>query len=125
METRGRESGRLPMVILEHTAQPFAADNFPGLLVRFGPWQQDLMVQPLMRTFPVIMDYVLVHGLTQRGLAEQDDSCQRFVFERSEEAFQVGVAIRTLRWQQHRLHVGSRQNGLELRREFRARSMST
>jgi predicted nucleic acid-binding Zn ribbon protein len=31
----------------------------------------------------------------------------------------MGVAIRTLRWQQHRTHLGSRQNRLELRREFR------
>src|ERR1035438_5353052 len=31
----------------------------------------------------------------------------------------MGVAIRTLRWQQHRFPFGSRQNGLERRREFR------
>ena len=31
----------------------------------------------------------------------------------------MGVAIRTLRWQQHRFHFGSSQNGLERRREFR------
>jgi hypothetical protein len=57
------------------------------------------MVQPLMRTFRVIMDHKIVYGLTQRGLAEQDDLRQGFVFERSEEAFQVGVAIGTLRRQ--------------------------
>src|ERR1019366_3508105 len=92
------QSGRLPMIILEQAAQAFAADNFPGLLVCFWPWHQDLMVQPLMRAFPVIVDQVFGHRFAQRGLAEQDDSYQRFVFERSEEAFQMGVAIRTLRW---------------------------
>ena len=61
------------MVILEHAAQPLAADNFAVLLARFGPWQKDLMVHPLMRAFPVIMDHELVYGLTQCGLAEEDD----------------------------------------------------
>ena len=62
------------MIILEQAAQPLAADHFSGLLVCFRSWQKDLMVQPLMRAFPVIMDHVLGHRLTQRGLAEQDDS---------------------------------------------------
>ena len=38
------------------------------------PWLQDLMVQPLMRAFPVIVDRVFGHRFAQRGLAEQDDS---------------------------------------------------
>ena len=50
------KSGRLPMIIFEQATQPFAAENFPGLLARLGPWLQDLMVQPLMRAFPVIID---------------------------------------------------------------------
>ena len=54
------------MIILEHTAQPLAADNFAFLLVRFGPWKQDLMVHPLMRAFPVIMDHEFVHGLNRK-----------------------------------------------------------
>ena len=68
------KSGRLPMIIFEQATQPFAAENFPGLLARLGPWLQDLMVQPLMRAFPVIVDQVFGHRFAQRGLAEQDDS---------------------------------------------------
>src|ERR1022692_775699 len=68
------KSGGLPMIILEQAAQPFAADHFSGLQAGLWPWLQDLMVQPLMRAFPVIMDHVFGHRLTQRGLAEQDDS---------------------------------------------------
>src|ERR1022692_3518796 len=45
------KSGRLPMIILENPAQPFAADHFPGLPARLWPWHQDLMVQSLMRAF--------------------------------------------------------------------------
>ena len=62
------------MIILEHAAQPLAADNLAFLLVRFGAWEEDLMVHPLMRAFPVIMDHEFVYRLAQRGLAEEDDS---------------------------------------------------
>src|ERR1019366_991670 len=68
------KSGGLPMIILEQAAQAFAADHISGLLAGLEPWLQDLMVQLLMRAFPVIMAHVLGHRLTQRGLAEQDDS---------------------------------------------------
>lgn len=62
------------MIILEQSAQAFAAENFAGLLGRLWPWHQDQMVQPLMRAFPMIMAQEIDHGLTQRGLAEEDDS---------------------------------------------------
>jgi len=44
------------MIILEQPTQPFAADHFPGLLVRFWSWHQDLVVQPLVRSFAMIME---------------------------------------------------------------------
>jgi hypothetical protein len=49
------KSGRLPMIILQRPAQPFAADNFPGLLVRLLPWLQDLMVKSSVRSCAMIM----------------------------------------------------------------------
>ena len=52
----GSKSGRLSMIILEQAAQPFVADNIPNMLARLWPWLQDLMAQPLMRTFPVIVE---------------------------------------------------------------------
>jgi hypothetical protein len=37
-------SGRLAMIILENAAEALATGDFAFLLVRFEPWQQDLMV---------------------------------------------------------------------------------
>ena len=63
----------MAVIILEQSAQAFAADHFPGLLARLGPWYQDLMVEALMWAFPMIVDHVSGHRLTQRGLAEEDE----------------------------------------------------
>jgi hypothetical protein len=42
------------MIVLEHSAQPFATDYFSRLLVRLWSRLQDPMVQPLVRSFAMI-----------------------------------------------------------------------
>ncbi len=74
------KSGCLPIIILQQSAQPLAARNLPHLPAGFGTGLKDLVVQPLMRPFAVIMDQELLHRLAQRFLPKKEHTRQGFLF---------------------------------------------
>ena len=54
------DSGRLPMVILEKSAQSLAAGDDTNLLTGFRPRLQHLVIQFLVCSFPMIMQQKFV-----------------------------------------------------------------
>src|SRR5262245_31891447 len=116
---RGEPSGRLPVIELEDAAETLTANqasvDAASLFARF----QDSVLQALVRAFPVIMCDEFEGRSSQRGLAEWNQSTERFVFQTPEEPLDVRRTVRTPWRQQHDLQVDRLENHTKSPAELR------
>ena len=73
---------RFPLVIFQQAAQSFPAPNcslFPSCL---GLKRKQYAISlPLMVPLFMVMQQILLQGSPQRGLSNQDELCQAFLFD--------------------------------------------
>ena len=60
------------MIVLEESAHALAANDVSDRMADFRHWFQDLVIESLMRSLPVVMDQEIHCGAAQRRLAEQN-----------------------------------------------------
>ncbi len=102
-------SSRLAMVEIEQTAESLPFFDLARLVRGFGAGKGDDVVDPLVRSFRMVVRDVFVKDVFQRWLPKQDHLVQAFAFDGADPALGKGVQIRAARRQDHRFDP----NGLE------------
>lgn len=91
------------MVITEHSTEPIAAVNIAPTAANFGLRIKNRVVEPLVISLGVVMGQVLLHGVSQGALAEENQSIQALRFQQAEEPLEMSVQVWTLGWQSYGL----------------------
>ena len=76
-----------------------------------------LVSKPLMIARAMIMVEISAHRLTKGFLVKEDQSRKALRFDAQVKSFKMGIQIRTLCWQSHRLYIGIFQDRSECRAE--------
>ena len=87
------------MVEIEQTAQSLPFLDTSGLVRCFSGGKGDDIVDPLMRTFGMVVGDVFVENVFQRVFSEKDHLVQAFAFDGANPAFGERVEIRAAGWQ--------------------------
>lgn len=82
---------RAAMVVLQHAAVPLTADDLAIRLADVVGGSDELIVEPLMVSFSVIMLDPRKNGFSQHRLAEEDHLVEAFFLDRANEALGVGI----------------------------------
>ena len=84
-------SGRLTIIIVQHSAQPLAALDYSGT-VGARPFVHDQPIaKPLMVPLAMVVRHEFADGLPQRAFSEQNHPVQTRFLDGSNEAFRVRV----------------------------------
>ncbi len=114
-QSRERSIGRglrgAAMVKIQHAAEALTADNRTRRHAEVIGWIDDLIFQPLMVSFPVIMREIFSDRVSQLCLVEKDHSRQTLVFDTAHEPFDVRVKIGGSRGQEQRFGARSFERG--------------
>src|SRR6516165_11907972 len=116
-------SGRLTMIVVEHSTQPRAALDGCSAISDKLFLDDEPIVQTLVVALPVIMLHEFLDGLPQGSFSAQDDPLEARFLDGSDEAFRIGIQVRRARWQFQRLHAAALQNLQEFRSEQRVAVM--
>ena len=82
-------SRRVAIVISQQATKSLTALNFAFGMTNFVTGSDDLILQPLMVAFLVVMVEIHLHCLTERLVSEEDDSGETLGFDTEVESFEV------------------------------------
>ena len=81
---------RLAVVVLQKPTEPFAhVDN----TLASGPALNEIIGEPLMRAFVMVMRNEFADGMIQRSLPDKDHLVETLRLDRTDEAFSVRVHV--------------------------------
>ena len=106
------------VVVFEQSAQTLTTDNLASGLADRIVWLNDLVLEPLVISFGMVVADELADRVPEHLLAEEDHLFQAIGFDRPDPAFREGIEIWTLRRQADRFYAGSFQDLTKLLSEL-------
>ena len=106
---------RIPVVVAKRATKTLSAFHFTLAAADFVSRIDDRVVEALMIAFAMVMNEEGSYGSTQRGLTEEDDPVQGFLFDASHKSLEMSVQIGTLWRQSHSVHTLALQDVSESR----------
>ncbi len=114
----GSRLGGAAMIKVQHAAEALTADDGAGDHTEVFGGIDDLVIQTLMVSFPVIMRKIPANCISQLRLAEKDHSIQALGFNASHKPFDVRIEVGRSRGQEQRFGTRLFQRGPKRFGEF-------
>ena len=90
-------SGRIAVIVPQHSAESLPAPHLTGRAAHFLPRFNQPVAKPLMVALRMKVIQEFSHGHLQRSLPEEDHTLDAFLLDRSHEAFEMRIQIRRAR----------------------------